>query len=152
MYDAATQEFVINTPRHEASKIWIGGTGQHGKVTVVTNATTGDLEELIEEFGKEKDWNKATNKFLVYRPIETRPKGFYLPAEEQLPLPQTLTLIANDIRATLPMVTNRLQVALDTVNPQNYGMGSFEGIYIDATTGTRSARPDTRRCSAAEAV
>ena len=31
-YDAAAGEFVLHTPSHEASKIWIGGTGQHGKV------------------------------------------------------------------------------------------------------------------------
>jgi gamma-glutamyltranspeptidase/glutathione hydrolase len=43
-------------------------------------------------------------------------------------------------------------IALDTVNPQNYGMGSFEGIWIDPATGKRSARADTRRCSMAEAV
>jgi acyl-CoA oxidase len=29
------QEYVINTPNNEASKAWIGGTGQHGKITVV---------------------------------------------------------------------------------------------------------------------
>ncbi len=34
-YDAATQEFVIHTPSNEASKAWIGGTGQHGKLTIV---------------------------------------------------------------------------------------------------------------------
>ena len=34
-FDAATDEFVLNTPSNEASKIWIGGTGQHGKVCVV---------------------------------------------------------------------------------------------------------------------
>lgn len=34
-FDASTDEFVLNTPSNEASKIWIGGTGQHGKVCVV---------------------------------------------------------------------------------------------------------------------
>ncbi|KAL6747266.1 acyl-CoA dehydrogenase/oxidase [Haematococcus lacustris] len=34
-YDATTEEFVIHTPSNEASKVWIGGTGQHGKITVV---------------------------------------------------------------------------------------------------------------------
>lgn len=34
-YDASTQEFTINTPNNAASKAWIGGTGQHGKITVV---------------------------------------------------------------------------------------------------------------------
>ena len=32
LYDPATREFIINTPDNEASKYWIGGTGQHGKV------------------------------------------------------------------------------------------------------------------------
>ena len=31
-YDERTQEFVINTPTDEASKFWIGGAAQHGKV------------------------------------------------------------------------------------------------------------------------
>lgn len=34
-YDPATREFVINTPTNEASKYWIGGTGQHGKICAV---------------------------------------------------------------------------------------------------------------------
>eukprot|EP00195_Chlamydomonas_chlamydogama_P017223 CAMPEP_0202900654 /NCGR_PEP_ID=MMETSP1392-20130828/11964_1 /ASSEMBLY_ACC=CAM_ASM_000868 /TAXON_ID=225041 /ORGANISM="Chlamydomonas chlamydogama, Strain SAG 11-48b" /LENGTH=634 /DNA_ID=CAMNT_0049587091 /DNA_START=142 /DNA_END=2046 /DNA_ORIENTATION=+ len=35
VYDHARREFIINTPNDEASKFWIGGTGQHGKVTTV---------------------------------------------------------------------------------------------------------------------
>lgn len=31
-YDPATQEFVIHTPSDRASKYWIGGAAQHGKV------------------------------------------------------------------------------------------------------------------------
>jgi acyl-CoA oxidase len=33
MYDPATSEFVINTPTDQASKYWIGGAAQHGKVS-----------------------------------------------------------------------------------------------------------------------
>ncbi|GBF88240.1 hypothetical protein Rsub_00952 [Raphidocelis subcapitata] len=41
-YDAASGEFIINTPSNEASKIWIGGSGQHGKVcTVFAQLTVG---------------------------------------------------------------------------------------------------------------
>jgi alkylation response protein AidB-like acyl-CoA dehydrogenase len=34
-YDPAAREFVINTPNNEASKYWIGGSGQHGKICAV---------------------------------------------------------------------------------------------------------------------
>jgi gamma-glutamyltranspeptidase/glutathione hydrolase len=57
-----------------------------------------------------------------------------------------------DFRADVADAVRARGLALDTVNPQNYGMGSFEGIYIDPATGRRSARADTRRCSMAEAI
>lgn len=41
-YDAGSQQFVVNTPNHEASKFWIGGAGQHGKVCTVFAQLTVD--------------------------------------------------------------------------------------------------------------
>ena len=34
-YDARTKEFVLDTPTNDASKYWIGGAGQHGKLSAV---------------------------------------------------------------------------------------------------------------------
>lgn len=34
-YDAAAKEFVIHTPNDAASKYWIGGAAQHGKICAV---------------------------------------------------------------------------------------------------------------------
>ncbi len=61
-----------------------------------------------------------------------------------------LLAVEADFRTDVRDAVRKRGIPLDTVNPQNYGMGSFEGIYIDQATGTRTARPDTRRCSAAE--
>ncbi|MFQ5744652.1 MAG: gamma-glutamyltransferase [Acidobacteriota bacterium] len=41
---------------------------------------------------------------------------------------------------------------IQPVNQWNWGMGAFEGIWIDPDSGQRSARGDPRRCSMAEAV
>ncbi len=41
---------------------------------------------------------------------------------------------------------------IQAVNQWNWGMGSFEGIWIDPDTGRRSACGDPRRCAMAEAA
>ncbi len=63
-----------------------------------------------------------------------------------------LLAVEADFRQDVADAVRARGLALDTVNSQNYGMGSFEGIYIDPSTGQRTARGDTRRCSMAEAV
>jgi acyl-CoA oxidase len=35
VYDKEARQFIIHTPNDEASKYWIGGSGQHGKVCAV---------------------------------------------------------------------------------------------------------------------
>jgi len=63
-----------------------------------------------------------------------------------------LLAVEADFRQDVADAARTRGLALDTVNSQNYGMGSFEGIHIDSTTGQRTARGDTRRCSMAESV
>lgn len=41
-YDNAAQRFIIHTPSNEASKYWIGGSGQHGKICAVFAQLTVD--------------------------------------------------------------------------------------------------------------
>jgi gamma-glutamyltranspeptidase/glutathione hydrolase len=63
-----------------------------------------------------------------------------------------LLAVEADFRRDVADAVRARGLALATVNSQNYGMGSFEGIYIDPSNGQRTARGDTRRCSMAEAV
>ena len=44
-----------------------------------------------------------------------------------------------------------LGLQLQPVNQWNWGLGSFEGIWINPTTGERSGRGDPRRCAMVEA-
>lgn len=53
-YDPSNQEFIINTPSHEASKFWIGGAGQHGKICTV-------FAQLTDNTGK----NQGPHVFVV---------------------------------------------------------------------------------------
>lgn len=63
-----------------------------------------------------------------------------------------LLAVEAGFRADVREAARARGLGLAVVNPQNFGMGSFEGISIDPATGRRSARGDTRRCSMAEAV
>lgn len=57
-----------------------------------------------------------------------------------------------DFKETVYTRAKSRGLPLTVVNPQNFGMGSFEGIWIDPVSLKRSARGDTRRCAMAEAV
>ena len=63
-----------------------------------------------------------------------------------------LLAVEADFRADVADKARARGLNLAVVNPQNFGMGSFEGIWIDPDTGQRRARGDTRRCAMAEAV
>lgn len=63
-----------------------------------------------------------------------------------------LLAVEADFRADVRDKARARGLNLAVVNPQNFGMGSFEGIWIDPDTGQRRARGDTRRCAMAEAV
>ena len=51
-YDPIAREFIIHTPNNEASKYWIGGTGQHGKVCWQEGETGGKVCALCQGRGK----------------------------------------------------------------------------------------------------
>ena len=68
------------------------------------------------------------------------------------PAGSPLLAVEADFRQDVADAVRARGLALATVNSQNYGMGSFEGIHIDLSNGQRTARGDTRRCSMAEAV
>ena len=57
-----------------------------------------------------------------------------------------------DFPAATREAANKRGLGLQVVNPFNFGMGSFEGIYIDPSTNRRSACGDARRCALAEGV
>ena len=76
----------------------------------------GRLGMLNQKFYWEKDRAKATNHFLRYLETSEAPDGYYLDAVDEKPLPETLTLIANQINQTIPGITNRIFLALDNVN------------------------------------
>ncbi|HTI69238.1 MAG TPA: MlaD family protein [Candidatus Limnocylindria bacterium] len=98
----------------------------------------GRLGVLSPKFASEKDRQKATNEFLRYTELGKGDKGYHLGSREQLPLPATLTLIATDIRATIPDITNRIFKALDGANEivghLNQTMPKMESA-VDQLTG-----------------
>lgn len=57
-----------------------------------------------------------------------------------------------DFPAPVREAVNDRGLRLGIVNQWNWGMGSFEGIWIDAESGVCSARGDARRCAMAEAL
>jgi gamma-glutamyltranspeptidase/glutathione hydrolase len=64
----------------------------------------------------------------------------------------TFLAVEADFPAAVADAARQRGLPLQTVNAWNWGMGSFEGIWIDPATGRRTARGDARRCAMAEAV
>ena len=51
IYDEKSKEFVLNTPGNDASKYWIGGAGQHGKLSAVfAQLTVGGVPRGVHVF------------------------------------------------------------------------------------------------------
>ena len=51
IYDEKSKEFVLNTPGTDASKSWIGGAGQHGKLSAVfAQLTVGGVPRGVHVF------------------------------------------------------------------------------------------------------
>jgi hypothetical protein len=51
VYDAQRGEFVITTPNNEASKYWIGGSGQHGKVSMAVVDPSSHSHQHLRQAG-----------------------------------------------------------------------------------------------------
>jgi gamma-glutamyltranspeptidase/glutathione hydrolase len=64
----------------------------------------------------------------------------------------TFLAVEADFPAAVRDAARDRGLPFQVVNPWNWGMGSFEGIWIDPATGRRTARGDARRCAMAEAV
>lgn len=64
----------------------------------------------------------------------------------------TFPAVEADFPAQTLRAANARGAGLGTVNPWNWGMGSFEAIHIDPDSGLRTACGDPRRNAMAEAV
>jgi gamma-glutamyltranspeptidase/glutathione hydrolase len=116
---------------------------KNGKPVLASGSPSGSLLQNIVQ--------NTTNMLDFGVPIHesiNRPRfgNAYTPAGGML------LAVEADFRADVRDAARKRGLPLAVVNPQNYGMGSFEGIWIDPASGRRSARGDTRRCSMAEAV
>lgn len=116
---------------------------KNGKPILASGSPSGSLLQAIVQ--------NTTNILDFGIPIQdsvNRPRfgNAYTPTGGALPAVE-----ADFPAATLEAVRKR-GLPLAVIDPWNYGLGSFEGIYIDPATGRRTARGDARRCSMAEAV
>ena len=85
---------------------------------------------------------------------------FGIPIQESINLPRfgnaygasgMFPAVEVELNETVRDAAIALGLQLQPVNQWNWGLGSFEGIWINPTTGERSGRGDPRRCAMVEA-
>ena len=116
---------------------------QNGKPVLASGSPSGSLLQAIVQ--------NTTNIVDFGVPIEEstdRPRF----GNAYTPSGSTFLAVEADFPAAVRDTARQRGLALEVVNPWNWGMGSFEAIWIDPSTGRRTARGDARRCAMAEAV
>jgi gamma-glutamyltranspeptidase/glutathione hydrolase len=116
---------------------------RNGKPVLVSGSPSGSLLQAIVQ--------NTTNMLDFGVPIQDstdRPRF----GNAYNPSGGTFLAVEADFPAAVRDAARQRGLALEVVNPWNWGMGSFEGIWIDPASGRRTARGDARRCAMAEAV
>lgn len=120
--------------------------GSTGLVTVVTSE--GQPTRILSE---KYAWKPAETN-MAYLTEEEAPNGFFLTAEEEVPLPTQLTLIANQVSDALPGVfamTNQVNIALGNLTNITAQLAStmpkVDGAITEATKLVSAITPSLQK-------
>jgi gamma-glutamyltranspeptidase/glutathione hydrolase len=114
-----------------------------GRPLIASGSPSGSLlQNIVQNYTNMLDFGMSIEES-VPRP---RFGNAYSPGGGMFPA------VEADFPAATRDAANNRGLGVGVVNPWNFGMGSFEGIWIDPATGTRKACGDPRRCAMAEAI